>query len=378
MELALGSKYLKAELSGGCDKHGQEYLLVVVKGSWSFGDGKSPRPIAAQALHYADVHVEEPGISAPLYESDFALYKPRCDVILQANAHAPQPVTELVAGFRIGALEKFLRVTGARVWQKQNGQYQPSAPHAFTVMPLHYGNAYGGSWPGKTPDEVQTFLYNPVGSGFCQLEENAAEHADPQDLPLPCLQAIDQAPPEKPDQAIAASALSPIARHWLPRREYGGTYDAAWQRDVFPFLPQDFDDRFHQCAPIDQQMDYPQGGEEVLLYNLVRGQSECRFVLPRLNKLPVRVLMGDYRVIAPPVVADTLFIEPEHQRFSVVWRAKVPVKHLQDVKTVAVAGICKGWWDAKISGAQGCINCAKQRSTQEAAPSEEECAKESA
>jgi hypothetical protein len=169
-------------------------------------------------------------------------------------------------------------------------------------------------------------------------------------------------------------ALSPIGRHWLPRRQYSGTYDDAWKKNIFPFLPEDFDERFNQCAPEDQQIDFPKGGEEVVLVHMMKDRPKVRFRLPRLNKMPIRILMNDYTVEQPLVVVDTLYFEPDEQRFSAIWRASLPIKRrIQDIKTIAIGGICKNWWDAKIIGAEGCMNCAKQRSTQEPAPAEEEC-----
>lgn len=372
MELAIGSQYLIADITTAIDKAGQEHLLVVAKGSWTFAHGKAPRPIAAVPLQYADVHTGEPGLSAPLYESDFSLHKPRCDVIFNASAHAPggKPVTELAVGYRIGAHQKGLRVLGERVWEKLLAACAPGKPVPFTEMPLHYGKAFGGARPcGKHQEQelFDTFEQNPAGIGYSPTASDA------KGLPMPCLETLDQRI-TRPDGNYPPAALSPVARNWLPRRRYGGTYDDRWKRDIFPFLPEDFDERFHQCAPEDQQMDYPKGGEEVVLLNLMRGHPEVRFKLPRLDKVPVRVLMSDYRVEQPRVVVDTLYFEPDEARFSVVWRASVPLKRrIQDVKTVAVGGICKNWWDAKIIGAEGCAGCAKQRSTQEPAPTEEEC-----
>ncbi|NHZ66942.1 DUF2169 domain-containing protein [Massilia sp. CCM 8694] len=54
-----------------------------------------------------------------------------------------------------------------------------------------------------------------------------------------------------------AVALSAIGRHWEPRSQYVGTYDKHWEEEVFPSLPEDFDEQHYQCAPEDQQIAYP-------------------------------------------------------------------------------------------------------------------------
>jgi hypothetical protein len=203
---------------------------------------------------------------------------------------------------------------------------------------------------------------------------------------MPNLEAPNQAITQ-PDVAYPPIALSVQARNWLPRRHLSGTYDAAWKRDIFPFLPEDFDVGFHQAAPIDQQINYPKGGEDVTLWNLMRNTPEMRFKLPRLDKVPIRILMRNFVVEEPVAVVDTLFFEPDQARLTAVWRASMPLiasnnpatrSQLTDVTTIVIAGVCKNWWEAKMVGAEGCMNCAKQRSTLDTAPSEEECQQEGA
>jgi hypothetical protein len=68
-----------------------------------------------------------------------------------------------------------------------------------------------------------------------------------------------------------------MGRGWPGRIEYGGTYDQAWIDDVFPFLPADFDERYFQMAPPDQQIDPPRAGTDMQLANLTpRGREQFR------------------------------------------------------------------------------------------------------
>jgi hypothetical protein len=179
----------------------------------------------------------------------------------------------------------------------------------------------------------------------------------------------------------------------LPRRRYAGTYDANWQKDVFPFLPEDFDDRYNQCAPVDQQIDFPIGGEDIVLLNMMQDRPTVHFQLPALNKLPIKVLTASYSVIEPDLVVDTLYIEPDAinpdgsiGRVNVVWRASVPIapplmRRAQDVITITLGNVCKNWWAAKSVGAEGCMGCSKARSTVIEVgtnpPIEEDCEEES-
>src|SRR5260370_42679476 len=58
-----------------------------------------------------------------------------------------------------------------------------------------------------------------------------------------------------------------IGRWWSPRVSLAGTHDDAWKQSQWPKSPLDHDYRYWNCAPEDQQIDYPQGGEEVMLLN---------------------------------------------------------------------------------------------------------------
>ncbi len=122
-------------------------------------------------------------------------------------------------------------------------------------------------------------------------------------------------------------AFGPLGRHWLPRRSHAGTYDAAWRERRYPFLPEDFDPRYFQAAPEDQQLPALRGGEAVRLLNLCppthTAQDLLEFTLPDLS-LPVR-LHGRSGVEAPTPVADTLLIEPDAQRFSITWKVDRPL-----------------------------------------------------
>ena len=113
-------------------------------------------------------------------------------------------------------------------------------------------------------------------------------------------------------------SFGPVGRGWPGRLAFAGTYDDAWSAGVFPFLPADFDERYFQMAPPDQQIDPPEGGEEVTLVNLTPGGRES-FRLPAAA-LPVTLFRRRRVAHAGAVRPDTLLLDPEHRRFSLVWR----------------------------------------------------------
>jgi hypothetical protein len=367
MQLVVGSKHLRSEAVTALDVQGREHLVIVTKATWRIPKtGGRPQPIEPLALEASDVYFGEPGLSAMRYGSDFARFKPRCDVIFDAHAHSPggQPVARLLAGFQVGELVKSLHAVGPRAWRRRFGLIKLDEPQPFTQMPLHYGMALGGTLDyeqGLGPNKqvlADALVSNPSGRGW------AGPHTSNQidGASAPCLERVD-VPIDKPASPQAPIAFSAIGRHWVPRRDYAGTYDDEWRTNVFPFLPEDFDERFNQCAPEDQQMDYPQGGEPVVLHHLMPGRAEVRFHLPRLDHLKLRVLRTDYSTEAPKPVVDTLYFEPdvpEGGRFSAVWRASVPIRRrIQEFDTIAVGPVNSAWWRDKVLGLGegGCIDC---------------------
>lgn len=359
MEL-LNRSRLPAQVITAIDKDGREHLVVIARATWRFHpDGRAPelaeeheqRPVAL-----SDAFVGEPGLSAPRYEADLAPRKRRCDVLLDASAHAPdeRPVTELDVGVRVGAMEKKFLVLGDRTWKRGALSVSATKPQPFTAIPLHYGRAFGGSRPKKPGRdgriEEDTYFRNPVGVGYSS--DTGAGAID--GMPLPSTEDFHERV-TAPNGAYAPLALGPLGRHWDPRRRHAGTYDDAWRQDVAPFLPDDFDEAFHQSAPPDQQIDFPRGGELVALRHLVPGRPLVTFELPS-SSLLVKILHASHRVTELEAVVDTVFIEPDAGLFTLVHRASLPLdrRGLFGIKLVAAGKVCERWWSSKVLGTEDC------------------------
>ena len=360
MEVVVGSSWLRSEVFPSIDVTGQEHLVIVTKAAWTLpGPGQRPRPIAAPAFAYADEHHGEPGLSAVRRANDMVRFKPQCDILFDACAHSPdgKAVTALGVQAQVGQWQKQIKVLGQRSWKKALLRYEPSNPEPFVSMPLHLGLGFGGtrSYVKNKETMVEAFDANPIGMGWAGSHTIGQVHGQP----VPCLEDFND-PIKQPDGQYRSMGLSAISANVPERSQYAGTYDDAWRRDVFPFLPEDFDERFYQSAPLDQRFPYPQGGEEVQLVHMVKGQPHIRFKLPALNTLQVRVLRKDYSIEQPLVHADTLFFEPEAGRFSVVWRSCVPIRRrIQEFNTIAVGPIDEQWWRARSLGLDetGCEGC---------------------
>ena len=77
-------------------------------------------------------------------------------------------------------------------------------------------------------------------------------------------------PTSLPGKRGVRHRFGPLAAHWQPRVQWGGTYGDKWAKDRQPLLPEDFDERFFQSAPEDQQAPtYLKGGEAVELVKLL-------------------------------------------------------------------------------------------------------------
>jgi hypothetical protein len=125
----------------------------------------------------------------------------------------------------------------------------------------------------------------------------------------------------------------PIARWWQPRQRLAGTHDEKWKASQWPKSPKDHDYRYWNFAPEDQQITYPQGGEEIVLANLTppvpskngpagAGQT-VRFVLP---EQPLKALVRTHAglLLLMPMHIDTVIIDLAQARLSIVRRALVP------------------------------------------------------
>ncbi len=339
MNLLNNSAYA-ADYTTCVDAAGRNHLLIVVKATYRLPLGGEPAELIKRQLPpvAADTATGVPGESAPEYECDYVLTKPRCDVLLIGSAYAPQgtPVDKIGVGMRVGTLSKAFLVHGPRVWETGLLGVRPGPAALFTRQRISYDIAFGGGNPptGKK-GELLAFLGNPVGVGYHKKFKRATLAG----TPMPQTEAVD-APIVHPSKRYAPKSFGPIGRSWESRARYAGTYDKQWEEKTFPFLPSDFDPRYFQSAPEDQQLDQLVGGETVTLLNLthpaITPTGRLDFVLPDLS-LEIAIETTDGEVELYAARADTLVIEPDRQCFSVTWRLARPLhRYLSEIEEVVV------------------------------------------
>src|SRR5687767_4836877 len=177
-------------------------------------------------------------------------------------------------------------------------------------MPLVWERAFGGVH--RRGDQVLAEERNPVGCGFA----GGRSAGEMQGQPVPNLE--DQASPlEQLGQTPAPACLAPIAPSWLPRRAFAGTYDERWQRGRAPYLPDDFDPRFFQCAAPELTFDrYLQGGEPVQVTG-VTPDGPLAFTVPDARLVVAVTVAGSTN--EPAANLETLSIEPDENRACFTW-----------------------------------------------------------
>jgi hypothetical protein len=305
------------------DRTGAEVWLVAVKctfdihpdGSTEVADEQPP------VLRVPDYY-GEPGASSIKYEADLVLTKVTTDVTVVGHAYAPggRPITETEVGFRVGTMQKILRVSGDRQWAGMG----PTSPQPFVKMPLIYERAFGGRDRRSAHPDQDWDWRNPVGTGFAVSRDNLAG------VPLPNLEYPDDVVNGWADRPRPAG-FGPIGSHWQPRASFAGTYDDRWMQQRQPLLPDDFNDQFFQCAPADQQsQSFLKGGEPVALYRLTP-EGEARFTIPKIY-LGFETRFTDRTTeYHKERQLHSVILEPDVPRLSLVWHSALPC-HFKTLK----------------------------------------------
>ncbi len=312
---------------------GVDTLYLTVKGTFEIAEGGGVR-VAEEQLPVVpgDKERGEPGKSSLLAAGEAHPCKPATDVLLVGEGYAPggRPAPYFGVTLAVGRIRKTVHVFGDRVWKAGVAGGTPSSPVPAEKVPLVWERAYGGRHDlgdGRFVADMR----NPVGVGF-RGKRGAGEMNG---TPVPNVED-----PRKPlktlsDQPVPAG-FGPVGPGWLPRSSYAGTYDEAWRKSRAPYFPPDFDARFFQAAPPDQI--YPgrlAGGEPVEIMNAAPAGVQ-RFALPTC-RFDAAVFVAR-AVEEVELHAETLLLEPDKGRFSLLWRGALACdKRALKVERAAIA-----------------------------------------
>ncbi|NUP12383.1 MAG: DUF2169 domain-containing protein [Polyangiaceae bacterium] len=295
-------------------------LTVVVKGTFKLEHGREAclAPVDERQFLSGDADHEDNRQLGPRYDSDFAPFKPRADVLVTGICHAPgeRPVSRTQAAIAVGDLRKRIAVIGDRRWSGEGAERTATPPTPFRSMPLRYDRSFGG------PQDAQ----NPIGRGRTALLPNV-------ELPERMLAF--------PNQSLDPAGFGPRGRTWA-RTTQLGTYDDRWLATRWPGFPEDFDFGYFNAAPPDQQVEgYLRGDETLTFENMHPDHARFESWLPGIR---VRSFIGDNRTasdarrseasirthddgcLVREVVLrlDTLWVDMDAALLCLVWRGIYP------------------------------------------------------
>jgi hypothetical protein len=300
------------------DRDGSEIWLVAVRATFQIQpDGRLEIAEKQDPVAQAPQYLGKPGKSSLRCDTDLPRTKLGTDVLLNATGYVPggKEREEIEVGFRVGDLTKKLIVSGEQSWQRSLGASIPSGPTPFSSMPITYERAFGGAVSERTSKSVYPFAdSNPIGVGI--------DSSDKAVLPNVRYPGTRVDAPRSNDPPAGFGAVSCA---WTPRRTLAGTYDAKWQRERQPLLPDDFQDELFYSAPKDQRVPgFLRGGEKVELVNLTPN-GYLSFTLPKLAFGFRTSIDGGSTHHRSNL--HTILIEPDQHRLIMVWHSSLPCHH---------------------------------------------------
>ena len=279
-------------------------------------------------LNLTDQYFGNPVESSLKYPSDLAPFKPKADIILVATAYPPN-VSSLAwnVGVTVGRHRKTLAATGPRFWKKGLFGWSPSALEPATKLPIRYENAYGGAHTvldkQGEPTVIDLCRSNPVGKGWLSP---IARRTMGDIKTLPAAQFYSKASDLPPvfGREYAVEGFGAIAPTWSSRQRYVGTGEKSAAHCADP-ASLDIHPLFYNCAHPDLVVPYLTGDETVQLLNLTPDEV-LEFQLPG-KTVQITAQFGKPSESVPvPAFLDTLIIEPDDLRATMVWRSTIPVE----------------------------------------------------
>jgi hypothetical protein len=325
------------------DKEAQEVFILVVRATFDIKENSIAIAEEQSPIKEADEHTGTSPESSVLNEADVCAEKPYVDVLVNGAAYAPggKPAREVSVEIEVGDVRKRLLVSGDRYWRRTAFGVSPSGPEPFTRMPIVYERAFGGT-DRRDPDPASHAcdMRNPLGVGFKgarSLDPSVSTHVPNVEYPDDRISS--------PGDLPRPASFGVVGRGWTPRIQLAGTYDEKWLKEHWPLPPLDFDPRYNQCAPLDQQSKEIRGGEAVRLLNLTH-EGLLTFSLPTLN-VPVRCYFDKARP-AGFLRFDTVVIEPDVARFTLVARMQMKtIRNSEVLREIVIGHMSSGWIRAR-------------------------------
>jgi hypothetical protein len=325
------------------DPSGASHDVLAVRGSFELGGVGEPltRSEVQSDIVYGD-EFDGPIAAEPLRavvrrEGNLVIYKPGTDIHVTGTARAPdgKPARQWLATVRVGATNKTLRLHGPRSFRRAGADWRLGPSEPTSAVALDYRLAFGGLFVaahgGAGPAEYVQKSDNPAGRGWLPDSEalGAASPETRRELE-PVLRGLDtltapqiehpDRPVVHPTQRVPAEGFAPVARWCEPRLRHAGTRDAAWLRDRFPRLPEDFVPRFYQSAHPDLIVASHLAGDEPLALSGLLPEGPYTARLPGVVVF-ARAIHASGKRRAGPLRLDTVSVDLDERGVALVWRA---------------------------------------------------------
>jgi hypothetical protein len=309
---------LPAHLHPHTDSTGRRLTLVISKATWHIHSGRLAPPEKQIGIYkqpqrhcLGDFDLDAAQRAALgkreqekviWLDHDLAPPKPRFDLMVAGYVTPPEEHREL-------------KIEAAVLVESRQIQLEAHAPRYWLSSLVRHAAESVGKRLHRTP---MSYAFADWPGGF-PLE---AEPNHPQQLPW--LQRTGTtAHRKRHDKQLAGFGYWP--ENVSHRQRHSGTYDEAWVRDRKPRLPQDFDERFFNAAHPDLQWLHPlPPGTEIRLLHLSE-TPQLHLRMPALG-LAAQATTADGTLLPPiKLKPDTLTIEPDQHRMSLVQRTALPV-----------------------------------------------------
>lgn len=264
-------------------------LTLVCKLTLDLEPGEATLAKENEPIHLTDTFIEDDVDASPYGASDLTPGKPLVDVMLVGDAFAPRgkPTQSLTARLKVGSLDKSVLVAA-----------QPGAG-PFARAPLDYRLMQGASSLVRAT--------HPAGGDVRLIPVAGSDGGTGETM----------------------AAFGPISPQWPQRnRLLRGLTDPSPQADrAHCELPSDFDLRFFNAAPPDQQLMELEVGSELVLDNLHPTHQTLSTRLPKLQpQMFVQRRSGSAEREEIPCHIHTLWIDTRRSLLTITWRGELQLE----------------------------------------------------
>ena len=271
---------------------GTVMATIVAKATFAFVPDGTMTVCEPEPVRTRDEHEQGHPARSIVGASELAPMLRQAEVVVVGHAHAPPGATTsrvrlALAGARGRLLDKVLEVVGSL---GDDGTREP-----IGTLRLGYERALGGIG----------FADNPIGTGVG-------------DSPPPNF--VD---PHGPTTVPAA--LGPVPSAFPARRRLLHGLSRKRLEQPIAEIPGDFDWTYFQCAPPDQRLPRLHGDEWLMLEGMSADRTAIRTQLPGVQAMTRVYGVAPWAPSEVPLVADTLHVDADAGRCTLVWRGSFPL-----------------------------------------------------